>query len=158
MSTTLEEAVATETGVGGEAEVETLAPPNADGAGQGRIVDPADYDDPELALPKVDGESIDRIAFTFAGTVFLDRSDPNDVKLYRALKLGHDVTLMVEGKCLGTGAKGATNRDGELDVVLGSKRVKVTSVYRPAAEDLAAELTKVGVANPETLDDEDEAA
>lgn len=131
MSTTLEETVV------GEGEV------------QGHLVDPAQYDDPELAIAKVDGNSIDRIALTFSGTVYLDRSDRDDVRLYNALKLGHDVTLMVEGKALGTGAKGATNRDGELDVVVGTKGIKVTSVYRPAAEDLEAELKRTGTPAPD---------
>lgn len=119
------------------------------GAVQAHLIDPSEYDDPELAIAKVDGNSIDRIALTFSGTVFLDRSDKADVKLYNDLKLGRDLTLMVEGKCLGTGAKGATNRDGELDVVVGQKGVKVGSVYRPAAEDLEAELARTGTPAPE---------
>lgn len=111
---------------------------------QATLVDPSEYDDPELAIAKVDGNSIDRIALKFSGTVYLDRSDAADVKLYNALKLGRDVTIMVEGKCLGTAGKGATNREGELDVVVGEKTVKVTTVYRPAAEDLERELERSG--------------
>lgn len=122
---------------------------------QGTLVNPTDYDDPELAIAKIDGNAIDRIALSFSGTVYLDRSDRADVKLYNALKLGRDVTIMVEGKCLGTAGKGATNREGELDVVVGQKTVKVTTVYRPAAEDLERELERSGT--PAT-DDEPEAA
>lgn len=108
-----------------------------------------DYNDPELAIDKIDGHSVDRIVLKFSGEVHLDRSDKADVALYRDLRLGRDVTLMVEGKCLGTAGKGATSRDGDLDVIIGAKTVKVTTVYRPAAEDLAAELERTGTAAPD---------
>ena len=41
---------------------------------------------------------------------------------------------MVEGKCSSTGAKGATDRDGDLDVVVGQRALKVHSVYVPAGD------------------------
>jgi hypothetical protein len=98
----------------------------------GALFDRSQYDREDLAIAKIDGEQIDRIAVKFAGTVFLDRSDPNDVALYNQLKLGRDVTLNIEGKCSGTAAKGATDRDGDLDVIVGERSVKVHTVYRPA--------------------------
>lgn len=40
-------------------------------------------------------------------------------------------TVTVEPR---TGAKGATDREGDLDVVVGQKAVKVTTVYIPALD------------------------
>lgn len=96
------------------------------------LFDRSQFEREDLAIDKVDGNPIDRIKLEFAGAVFLDRSAPADVALYNKLRLGHDVTLMVEGKCSSTGAKGATDREGDLDVVVGAKGVKVTTVYIPA--------------------------
>lgn len=143
---TLEETIATEQA---EHDAQTSPPAAEAPNGQGTLVDPADYTDPELALPKVDGESIDKIELAFSGRVFLDRSSKADVALFRDLKLGRDVTLMVEARCQGTGATGSTNREGDLDVVVGGKRLKVHSVYRPAAEDLETELERTGVEQPD---------
>lgn len=113
--------------------------PIVEPGGQTAILDPTEYDREDLQLPKVDGQAIDRIALKFTGTVFLDRADPADVALYRKLTLGHDITLMVEGTSRSTAAKGATNKDGELNVILGEKGVTITTVYIPAAaEDEAA--------------------
>lgn len=111
------------------------AEPQADPDGQTAIIDRSLYEREDLAIPKVDGQSIDRIAITFSGTVFLDRSSPGDVKTYNALTLGRDVQLLIEAKCNGTGAKGATDRDGALDVVVGTKGIKVHSLMRPAGSD-----------------------
>lgn len=96
----------------------------------------ADYTDPKLALDSVDGESIDKIAVAFSGRVLLDRSSAADVDLYRRLLLGKDVDLRVSGKVSGTGAGYTTNREGDLDAVVGTKTVKVESCFRPAAEEL----------------------
>lgn len=130
MSTTLEKTV--------QAEQDDYDAQQADDAehvdekGRATLIDRSAYEREDLAINKVDGQTIDRIAVTFAGTVYLDRSDPSDVALYNRLVLQRDVTLMVEGKCSGTGAKGATDRDGDLDVVIGHKTVKVATVYIPA--------------------------
>lgn len=104
--------------------------PDSDG-----LFNAADYEREELAINKIDGNQIDRIAIKFAGTVFLDRSDPADVALYNKLRLGNDVTLQIEGKCSGTAAKGATDREGDLDVVVGERTVKVQTVYVPPIAD-----------------------
>lgn len=108
-----------------EAETEETGPP------EGHLLDPARYDDPELAIPKVDGNQIDRIALQFSGTVYLDRSDPADVALYKKLALSGELTLQIEGKCSKTAAGFTTNKDGDLDVVVGTKTVKVETVYVP---------------------------
>jgi hypothetical protein len=108
--------------------------------GQTALIDKTDYQREDLALPKIDGQEVDRIAFTFSGTIMLDRADPADVNLFRKLNLGHDVTLQVEGACAGYGGKGATNRDGDLDVVVATRRIKIHTIYLPAgaADDEAA--------------------
>jgi len=96
------------------------------------LFDRTQYEREDLQIPKIDGNTIDRIAVKFAGEVFLDRSSPADVALFNRLVLGHDVTLMVEGHCSATGAEGATDRDGDLDVVVGQRSIKVNTVYVPA--------------------------
>jgi hypothetical protein len=101
------------------------------------LFDRSQYDSPELALSKIGGQPIDRIAVKFAGTVFLDRSDPADVALYRRLQLGHDLTLMVETKVAAVAGKGATDREGDLDVVVGESTLKVHTVYKPVTDDTA---------------------
>lgn len=112
---------------------------HADEKGQATLIDRSQYEREDLAIPKIDGNAVDRIAITFSGTVFLDRSDPADVALFNRLRLQQDVTLMVEGKCSKTGGEGATDRDGDLDVVIGKRNVKVTTVYRPITADTELE-------------------
>lgn len=102
------------------------------------LFDRSQYEREDLAIPKIDGNTIDRIAVKFAGEIFLDRSEPNDVALFNRLTLGSDVTLMVEEKCSQTGAKGATDREGELDVVIGQRALKVHTVYVPVTEGAGA--------------------
>jgi hypothetical protein len=106
---------------------------------KGELFDPSEYDREDLAIPKVDGQSIDRISVKFAGEIFLDRSSPSDVKVYNDLRLGKDVQLLVEAKCSSTAAKGATDREGDLDVVVATKGLKVHSLIRPAGADWIAE-------------------
>lgn len=123
-----EEQAAAEEGLGPD-DGEPELPEAAEEGKQGALIDRSQYEREDLALQKIDGEDVDRISLKFAGTVFLDRSQPNDVALYRKLKLGKDVTLVVEGVCNDTGAKGATDREGDLDVIVGRKAVKVHTVY-----------------------------
>lgn len=101
------------------------------------LFDKARYDDPELALPKVDGQGVDKIAIAFSGRVFLDRSDPRDVALMRSMKLGNDLTLNIEAKCSGKGNAFSTDKEGELDVIVLEHKAKVHTVYRPAGEEEA---------------------
>lgn len=123
MSTTLEEPQTAE---------ETQEPPAPEPAGpEDALFDKSHYDDPELALPKVDGEGTDKIALKFSGTVFLDRMDPRDVELMRSMKIGGDVTLQIEGRCSKKGWGFTTDREGELDVVKLEHAVTVHTVYRP---------------------------
>lgn len=99
------------------------------------LFDPTQYDDPELQLAKVDDQQIDKIKLTFTGSVMLDRGNKADVALYRKLSLGKTgVTLMVEGRCSSSGAKQSTNREGDLDVVVGEKTIKVDTVYIATAD------------------------
>ena len=104
----------------------------------GALFDRSQYEREDLAIPKVDGQTIDRIRLDFSGSVFLDRSNPQDVALYNRLTLKGDVTLMVEGRCSDTGAKGATDRDGNLDVIVGHKKVRVHTVYLSTIDGLEA--------------------
>jgi hypothetical protein len=104
-------------------------------AGQTAAFDKSQYDREDLQIAKIDGQSIDRIKVKFGGEIHLDRSDPADVKLYNELKLGRDVAMLIEGRCNKTGAEGATDREGDLDVVIGHKGVKIHSISKPAGAD-----------------------
>lgn len=124
------------------------------------LFDKSMYDREDLQIAKIDGQSIDRIRVKFAGEVMLDRSEPSDVAVFNALRLGKDVMLTVEAKCSGTGAKGATDRDGDLDVVVGEKSLKVHAknkrLLRAEARGFARalrSLEEVGVLNDETVAD-----
>lgn len=115
-------------GAGADGSIE-----HTDEQGQPTLIDPAKYESEALALAKVDGNAITRIALAFTGEIFLDRSDPEDVALYRTLILGKgDIELKVKAKCSGTGAKLATDKGGELDVVVGRKTLRIESVVVPA--------------------------
>lgn len=109
--------------------------PDPEPGEQAAAFDPSAYDREDLQIPKVDGQSIDRISLKFSGEVFLDRSEPSDVAVYNAFRLGKDVSLLIEAKCSSTAAKGATDRDGDLDVVVGTKGLKVHSLSKPAGAD-----------------------
>lgn len=107
--------------------------PLAEADGQTMLVDRSQYEREDLAIPKIDGNQVDRIALSFAGTVFLDRSDPDHVRIYNALTMGRSgLTLKVTGRCSGTAGKLATDKGGSLDVVVGTKTLKVESVDVPA--------------------------
>ena len=108
--------------------------PDPDGK---KLFNDSDYEREDLAIAKVDGNQIDRIALKFTGEVYLDRSSPEDVALFNRLKLGHDVTLQVEAKCSSVAAQGATDREGDLDVVVGRRGVKVHTVYLSTADGVA---------------------
>jgi hypothetical protein len=103
--------------------------------GQTAIVDRSQYEREDLQIPKIDGQTIDQIAMKVSGRIVLDRSDPSDVAVYNEITLGREVTLLVEAKCVATGATGATNREGDLDVVIGIKGIKVHSLRKPAGAD-----------------------
>ncbi len=118
-----------------EAEAAGDDNPLVDPSGQTAIIDRSAYEREDLQIPKVDNQSIDRIEIKFTGSIFLDRSDVSDVAVYNELRFQRDVSLMVEAKCSNVAAKGATDRDGDLDVVVGSKTLKVHSLSKPAGAD-----------------------
>lgn len=106
--------------------------------GQAQAFDRSQYDKPGMQIEKIDGQTVDKIAIRFGGRVMLDRSDPKDVALFNRLKLGLPVELRVAGS-VGTHTGGkATNRDGDLDVIVGTKGIKIDTVYVLVAEELAA--------------------
>lgn len=120
-------------------QVDETTKPDEPAEGQTKAFEAADYDREDLQIPKVDGHTVDRISLKFSGEVFLDRSDASDVAVYNALRLGKDVQLLVEAKTSSTAAKGATDRDGDLDVVVGTKGLKIHSLQKPAGADWVQE-------------------
>lgn len=109
--------------------------PNTEQDGQTTAFDRSQYDREDLQIAKIDGQSIDRIKIKLTGEIHLDRSDPSDVAVYNELRFGRDVALVVEGRINKTGAEGATDREGDLDVVIGTKTLKVASLRKPAGAD-----------------------
>ena len=103
-----------------------------------KLFDTSDYDREDLQIAKVDGISIDKIRVKFSGSVLLDRSDPADVSLYNRLVMGREVDLRVAGKVRGAGAGWTTNREGDLDAVVGEKTVHIDTVWVLEPENLAA--------------------
>jgi hypothetical protein len=97
---------------------------------QDRATDPtADvYDDPQLAIPGVDGHQINRIAIKLSGAPDLDRSNPDDVHAFRDLKLGQRVRFVVEGYVVDSGNKAALTDSGAVEHVQGVKAIKVDTI------------------------------
>lgn len=100
------------------------------------LFDPSDFDREDLALPKVDGHSIDKIALTFSGTVLLDRGNPDHVALFRRAKIDADLELWIQGHGSGVTTKPNTNKDGDLDVVVSTRGLMIRSVRVVPAEGL----------------------
>lgn len=126
-----------------EAPVAALAAPTAGKLAESTLFDPADYRDPTLALPQIDGHDIDRIAVQFSGEIMLDRSDRDHVALWKRIKLGQNVELWVEAKGTGFAGKGATSKDGDLDVVVAKRTVTVHTLRVMGPEDLAEAALEV---------------
>lgn len=105
-------------------------------SGQRQAFDPAMYEDPDLRIDKIDGQNVQQIAVAFSGRVMLDRANPDHVRLYNSLTIGRDVELRVSAKSLGLIGKGATNREGDLDVLVGTRALKVDTLYVLAPEAL----------------------
>lgn len=109
------------------------APP-ADPDGH-RLFDRSAYEKVGLQIPSIDGHEIDRIGIDLAGGVMLDRSKTEDVELFNRLATGtHE--LWIEATWAGSNAKPATNKEGELDVVVAKKSLRVTGLRIVAPEDL----------------------
>jgi hypothetical protein len=102
-----------------------------------KLFDAAAFETEALALPKVDGEGVSKIALRFGGRVWLDRSSASDVAMVRDLKMGQTVTLLVEAT-VGPPIPGyTTDKEGDLDVLSLSRRLAVTGVYKPVPEKLS---------------------
>lgn len=86
------------------------------------------YDDPQLQLPGVDGHQVHRINLKITGAPDLDRSNPDDVHVFRDLKLGQRVRFVVEGYVVDNGAKATLTDAGAVDVVQGTKTIRVDSI------------------------------
>jgi hypothetical protein len=104
-------------------------------AGGENLFNPGAYDNPELQLAKVDGQSIDKIGIAFSGSVKLDRSTPDDCSLFRRLMLGKVVTLKVDAKVVGVATKGKDDSDGNTDAVVETKTLSVNTIYPLSIED-----------------------
>jgi hypothetical protein len=93
------------------------------------LFDRSMYDREDLAIPRVDEQQVDKIRVKFGGSILLDRSDPADVSLYNKLTLGKPVELRVAGTVAHSGTGYTTNRDGDLDAIVGERSVKVETVW-----------------------------
>jgi hypothetical protein len=93
-----------------------------------------------LALPAIDGEAPDRIEVQFTGGVRLDRSDPADVELMRALALGKEVNLRIVGVVRGKVGTVSWDEDGYPGETTHSAKVRITTVYRPVGDGVEARV------------------
>lgn len=108
-----------------EDEETTLEPD----AAKGELFKKEQYDREDLQIPTVDGETIDKIRVNLTGSILLDRSSPADVALFNRLMLGKECELRCAGKVSGVTTGYTTNREGDLDAVVGGKTVKVETVW-----------------------------
>jgi hypothetical protein len=110
-------------------------PPDPDG---NALFDKEGYIPEALALPKIDGEQIDKIGIRFkASRILLERSDEADVAMVRDLKLGSTVTLLVECDVGVPAPAFTTAKEGELDALVLYRELRVTGVYKPVPEQLS---------------------
>lgn len=119
------------------------------------LFDASDYDREDLALPKVDGHPIDRISVAFNGEIMLDRSNPDHVQLWRRLLIGKEVELWVTAKGKGVASTGATNREGDLDVIVGKRTVAITTVRILGPEDLEDAAREIAAQARDAAENED---
>jgi hypothetical protein len=94
----------------------------------------------KLALPKIDGQGVDRIEVKFAGRVKLDRGDPADVALMRDLKLGKEITLRVVCSVKGKPFEIVHDEDGYPGEVTSIAQLGVTTLYRPVGDGAEARV------------------
>jgi hypothetical protein len=120
----------------------TLEHETMNGPPEGRLIDPSIYESEELALPKVDGEQIDKIAAKFNGRASLDRGNPNHVALIRETRMGQTLTLIVEVTAGPPVPSFATDREGDLDAVVLSRTFTVQSVWRASPETVSRAIAE----------------
>lgn len=113
-------------------EPQTEAPPE-DPEGNG-LFDKSAYESEELALPKIDGEGVDKIAVKVNGRVWLERGSAEHVALVRDVKLGQEVTLVCRATVRMPVPGYTTDKEGDLDVISLTRHFAVTSVSRAAGE------------------------
>lgn len=99
---------------------------------QEQAFDAGKYDDPALALDRVDGKAVDGIAIRFSGTVTLDRKNREHVALYRKLILGREVDLgelmPLTGRVVNKPTRQVLDANGYVSDVAQAAVIKVTDV------------------------------
>jgi hypothetical protein len=98
----------------------------------GALFEASDYESEELALPKIDGEGVDKNAVKVSGRVWLERGSPEHVALVRDVRLGQEVTLVCEATVRMPVPGYTTDKEGDLDVISLTRHFAVTSVSRAA--------------------------
>lgn len=125
-----------ETPQGTDDDQQQITDDDTGGASDKPLFDPAMYQDPKLKIDQVDDHEIQKIKVSVSGSVILDRTNPDHVAFYNALKLGKQANVVCSGRVGGVAAKGSTNREGNLDVVMGEKSIIVDTVRLIPAEEL----------------------
>jgi hypothetical protein len=113
-----------------EVEPEEL-PADPDGKA---LFDKTAFETEELALPKIDGEGIDKIAVKVSGRVWLERGSPEHVALVRDVRLGQEVTLVCQATVRMPVPGYSTDKEGDLDVISLTRHFAVTAVSRAAGD------------------------
>jgi hypothetical protein len=82
----------------------------------------------QLVVPVFEGQRLDRYRITFAGSLELDPTDPDDLDLINRLKLGEEVALRVEGAIVSRPHNVTRDKNGWIKTVRGGCTVSVHSL------------------------------
>lgn len=66
------------------------------------------------AIPTMDGRRATNLDIRFSGSGSLDHTSVDDLELLEAMRLGHDVRLIVTGTIAGKGFRLGTTADGDI--------------------------------------------
>lgn len=96
----------------------------------GELFPAANFDDPKLALPPIDGKRINQIRVRFSGSVTLDRTNPEHVAWFRdTLKLGAEIDLgRLSGVIQQKPSRQAATKDGYAGDVAQTAVVKIHTI------------------------------
>lgn len=97
----------------------------------GELFDSGSYVD----VPVIDGQATDALVIAFGGSIKYEASDRAGQDLFNDLRLGKSVTLRVEGVVVDKKGGYKVNA-AEEEIVTGTARIKVETLYLPAAEQL----------------------
>lgn len=97
----------------------------------GELFDSGSYVD----VPVIDGQATDTLVIAFGGSIKYEASDRAGQDLFNDLRLGKSVTLRVEGVVVDKKGGYKVNA-AEEEIVTGTARIKVETLYLPGPSEL----------------------